>query len=273
LGLEPGADRRDVLAKLVSLTFAETTVIGLGTPLVGAPGRLPELRAFPAIVAPGAVFPSTQGALWAFFAGHDPGEALHRARALVTALGAGLRVEEDVSAFKYAEGRDLSGYEDGTENPKGDEAIEAALVQGSGPGRDGSSFVATQRWVHHHGKLEAMSQEARDHVIGRRQSDNEELEDAPEDAHVKRSAQESFTPEAFVVRRSMPYGTVTENGLYFVAYGRSLDAFERILKRMAGLEDGTTDALLRFTRAVSGGYYWCPPRGEDGRLDLSALTP
>jgi putative iron-dependent peroxidase len=40
-----------------------------------------------------------------------------------------------------------------------------------------------------------------------------------------------------------------------------------VLARMAGLEDGTVDALLGFTRALSGGYYWCPPLHE-GRLDL-----
>jgi hypothetical protein len=52
---------------------------------------------------------------------------------------------------------------------------------------------------------------------------------------------------------------VNEHGLYFVAYGESLDRFERVLRRMAGLDDGIVDRLLSFTRAVSGGYYWCPP--------------
>ena len=37
------------------------------------------------------------------------------------------------------------------------------------------------------------------------------------------------------------------------------------------LEDGVPDALLRFTRPVSGGYFWCPPL-LDGRLDLRVLT-
>ena len=50
-------------------------------------------------------------------------------------------------------------------------------------------------------------------------SDNEELEDAPESAHVKRTAQEDFEPEAFVVRRSMPWADATSEGLEFVAFG------------------------------------------------------
>jgi putative iron-dependent peroxidase len=40
---------------------------------------------------------------------------------------------------------------------------------------------------------------------------------------------------------------------------------------MMGLEDGIVDALLSFARPVSGGYYWCPPLKEDGRLDLRAV--
>jgi putative iron-dependent peroxidase len=68
----------------------------------------------------------------------------------------------------------------------------------------------------------------------------------------------------------MPWGGAKEHGLYFVAYGRSFDAFERVLTRMAGVDDGVVDGLLHFTRAVSGGYYWCPPV-KSGRLDWSAL--
>jgi putative iron-dependent peroxidase len=53
----------------------------------------------------------------------------------------------------------------------------------------------------------------------------------------------------------------------FVAFGRSLDAFEAQLRRMVGADDGIADALFRFTRPVTGAYYWCPPV-SDGRLDL-----
>ena len=73
-----------------------------------------------------------------------------------------------------------------------------------------------------------------------------------------------------MLRRSMPWGDVREHGLYFVAYAASLDPFERVLRRMTGLDDGIVDGLLRFTRPISGGYYWCPPLAGE-RLDLRAL--
>jgi len=115
-----------------------------------------------------------------------------------------------------------------------------------------------------------MPHKDQDNAIGRRKRDNKELDNAPSSAHVKRTAQESFTPEAFLLRRSMPWADTTRAGLVFVAFGRSLDAFEAQLRRMAGAEDGIVDALFTFTRPVTGAYYWCPPLRK-GRLDLRAV--
>jgi putative iron-dependent peroxidase len=138
----------------------------------------------------------------------------------------------------------------------------------SGPA--GSSFVAVQQWVHQFERFEAMTQGQRDNAIGRRRSDNVELGGAPRSAHVKRTAQENFEPEAFVLRRSMPWAEAARAGLMFVAFGASFDAFEAQLRRMLGADDGVTDALFKFTRPVTGAYYWCPGM-RGGRLDLAPL--
>jgi putative iron-dependent peroxidase len=87
---------------------------------------------------------------------------------------------------------------------------------------------------------------------------------------VKRTAQESFDPEAFVVRRSMPWAEGVRAGLVFVAFGRSFDAFEAQMRRTAGEDDGIVDALFRFTRPLTSAYFWCPPV-RNGQLDLRAL--
>ncbi|MCE2998702.1 MAG: Dyp-type peroxidase, partial [Betaproteobacteria bacterium] len=68
----------------------------------------------------------------------------------------------------------------------------------------------------------------------------------------------------------MPWTEGQRCGLVFTAFGRSLDAFEAQLRRMLGVEDGTSDALFQFTRPLSGAYFWCPPV-KGGRLDLSAI--
>lgn len=230
------------------------TIAGLRPPLLGT--------------APGLPIEAAPAALWLWLRGGERGELLHRSRHLTQALAPAFCLDECWDAFKYEDGRDLSGYVDGTENPVDDDAVRTAIVA-DGP-LVGSSFVAVQRWRHDFARCEAMAQGERDHAVGRRQSDNEELEDAPESAHVKRTAQESFSPEAFVLRRSMPWAQGLEGGLMFTAFGASYDAFEAQLKRMIGSEDGIVDALFAFTRPVSGAYYWCPALRE-GCLDLSPL--
>jgi putative iron-dependent peroxidase len=264
--LAAGADPRAALRRLADVAVGEYLVLGLGAPLAGG-----LLSARLAIFPDGMpLFPSTQGALWARFDDPDPGRRFDDAAALAAALGSDFTAVEEIDAFTYRGGRDLSGFEDGTENPHDAAARAAALVTGAGPGLDGGSFVAAQRWVHDLAVLARMSAGARDNVVGRDRETNDELDDAPISAHVKRTAQESFDPPAFMVRRSMPYGGLREHGLYFVAFVASLDRFTGMLARMAGLEDGVLDGLFSFSRAVTGGYYFCPPvRGD--RLDLSAF--
>jgi porphyrinogen peroxidase len=267
----PQGDLRAALCALGGLADGRRMVVGLGESLLRALGRdIPGLHSFVGAVGPGLELPATPAALWCWLRGDDRGDMVHLTRKLQAAVGDALVLEQVIEAFRHGTGLDLSGYEDGTENPTGDEAGHAAFVAGQGAGLDGGSFVAVQQWLHDFGRFDAMSPHEQDHAIGRRRSDNVELDDAPASAHVKRTAQESFEPEAFVLRRSMPWSDGPRAGLVFVAFGRSFDAFEAQLQRMIGAEDGITDALFRFTRPISGAYFWCPPL-RDGRLDLRAL--
>lgn len=269
--LRADIDPSDLLQSLGDNVDLDEAVIGFGPSLVQVLGEdIPGLRNFPGCSGPGLDVPSTPSALWCWLRGDDRGELVHESRAVEQALFPAFELLKVIDAFQYRDSRDLTGYEDGTENPQGDDAIKAAIVQGQGPGLDGSSFVAVQQWVHDLDHFQSLNETEQDHIIGRRISDNEEIDEAPDSAHVKRTAQEDFEPEAFIVRRSMPWADEAEQGLVFVAFGRSLDAFEALLNRMVGAEDGIVDALFRISQPVSGSYYWCPPL-KDGSLDLSAL--
>jgi putative iron-dependent peroxidase len=264
------ADPSKALRRLQSEFSPDCGVVGLGLQVVQRLGRtIPGLRPFPALSGPSANVPATQNALWVMLRGNDRGGLFDLTRQIAAVLVGGIILDDAMDTFVYAGGRDLTGYEDGTENPKGKAASSAALVT-SGEGIRGSSFVAVQRWQHDLKRFAEFSPARRDNIIGRRRGTNEELGGAPKSAHVKRTAQESFDPAAFVMRRSMPWATAFAQGLEFIAYGNSLDHFERQLRRMCGLDDGIGDALFRFSRPLTGGYYWCPPVSH-GRLDLTLL--
>jgi porphyrinogen peroxidase len=265
----------EALRRLATLADGHTAVVGVGPALVAALGaQVPGLREFPALQASVEV-PATPGALWCWLRGTDRGDLVHLTRHIERALAPVLHLDRAIDGFRHGQGpnghgRDLTGYEDGTENPSGDDALAAAFVQDHGAGLDGASLVAVQQWQHDFETFEAMPTREQDNTIGRRRADNEEIEDAPKSAHVKRTAQEDFEPEAFVLRRSMPWAMGNKAGLMFVAFGRSLDAFEAQMRRMAGLDDGIVDAVFRISKPVTGATYWCPPV-HNGRLDWRAL--
>lgn len=259
------------LADLQEVVDGESTVVGLGLSLVTAlKANVNHLRTMPADSVAGIDIPSTPCALWLWLRGDDRGELYHRSCMLEDILAGGFELEDVIDSFQFDGNRDLSGYEDGTENPQGDEAINAAIVQGEGEALDGSSFVAVQQWLHDMDNFTALPENEQDDIFGRHFSDNEEFDEAPESAHVKRAAQESFAPEAFMLRRSMPWAEGMDAGLLFVAFGKSFAAFEAVLNRMLGKEDGIQDGLFSFTRPISGAYFWCPPM-KDGKLNFMAL--
>jgi len=269
--LKQGARPDAQLESLAAAVDGKACVVGVGAPLAFALQKeIVGLRPFPRYSAEGVEVPSTPAALWCWLRGDDRGEIVLRSRGIEKMLSGAFEPVGAIDAFKYGRGLDLTGYEDGTENPKGKKAEAAAIVNDKRPGLGGASFVAVQQWVHDLERFTAMPQKQQDNTIGRRKKDNKELDGAPASAHVKRTAQESFNPEAFLVRRSMPWADATQAGLVFVAFGKSLDAFDAQLKRMAGAEDGTVDALFTFTRPVTGAYYWCPPVRK-ARIDLRAI--
>ena len=270
--LRADCDASEPLQQLAEKTNGEDCVVGLSSSLVVNLGaKIEGLKTFPASSGGAVDVPSTPVSLWCWIRGEDRGDLVHAGRKLEKLLLPAFDLIKVIDAFQYRDSRDLSGYEDGTENPEDEAAVKAAVVQGCGDGLDGGSFVAVQQWLHDLDYMESMAEKEMDEVIGRRLTDNEELDDAPASAHVKRTAQEDFEPEAFVLRRSMPWADEAGEGLVFVAFGHSFYAFEALLKRMTGADDGIVDALFRVSQPLTGAYFWCPPV-LNGQLDLRALN-
>jgi porphyrinogen peroxidase len=270
--LRPNADRVVAVAELQNLlaqTNREALVLGLGDSLCSKL-RLLAPKAMKAFSAPKdsqVKLPQTDGDLWLWLrsalndtSGLEQGKLLARQRHVVQKLASAFELSACEPCFRHGEGRDLTGYEDGTENPKGKKALAAAIAE------DGSSFVALQKWQHQWHKIDAMSEQQRNLAIGRVRSSNQEIESAPESAHVKRTAQEDFTLSdgslGFSLRRSMPWSNGLQSGLMFTSFGKNFEAFEAQLAKMTGAVDGITDAVFKLSKPVSGAYFWCPPVGH-----------
>jgi putative iron-dependent peroxidase len=268
--LKPKADTQTILHCLETIDI-KNNVTGIGASLLKFIAcNITNMSVMPDLTSGDINIPSTPTALWCWLQDDDQGKLLHRARQLKNQLSPAFNLASTLDAYQHDQGKDLTGYEDGTENPEGENAKRAAILSDSNPALDGSSFVAVQLWQHNFDTFESFTSQHQDHIIGRRLRDNEELDDAPESAHVKRTAQESYSPEAFMLRRSMPWSKDLKGGLQFVAFGCSFYAFEAQMKRMTGTEDGVIDGLFQFSQPHSGAYYWCPPT-KDNQLNIDAL--
>jgi putative iron-dependent peroxidase len=260
-----GQDGNDLVRAVCALREPRTTMGGVN--LVAGfrpelwraadPGDGPaELTGFNQdVVGPdGYVMPAIQhdAVLWLSGTAYDV--VFDVARAAITELAELANVAGETSSWPYRHDRDLTGFIDGTENPSLIDAPDVALIREPAPGA-GGTILLLQKWVHDATAWEAQSDADQERVMGRTKLDSVELADMPEDSHVASTDQERFGD---IFRRNMPYGTVTEHGTVFVGFSAHQRRLSAMLDSMAGITTGVRDALTRYTRPVTGAYYFIP---------------
>ena len=271
LEFEIGGDVREVVSAIARIREAATTVTGVNV-VAGfgprlwsdlAPDHVPVGFAdFDPITGPdGFVIPAAQHDLWLWLHGAGPDAVFRVARMANRELGECARVVAEQPCFTYQASQDLTGFEDGTENPPLDEAWSIATIPGDGVCA-GGSIVLLQRWVHDLDGFEALEMADREKVIGRTFYGSEELEPDVQSprSHVSRVIVEDEDGEELeVFRRSTSFGGVLEHGLMFLAFSADRARLQRMLERMAGCEDGLRDRLTEFSTPVASAWYLAPP--------------
>ncbi len=210
--------------------------------------------------ASGLTVPATQRDLLIWVHGPRPDANFDLARAIHTALQAHAGLMLEVPGFNYHENRDMTGFIDGTANPRQEEAIEAALIPEGQEGA-GGAYVISMQYVHDLAAFNKLAVRDQENVIGRSKPDSVEMEPdrKPKDAHIARAEISEDGVELKIYRRSFPYGGVQQHGLYFLAFACNQHRFDAILKNMYGVTgDGLHDRLLHYTRAVTGSYWFAP---------------
>jgi putative iron-dependent peroxidase len=260
-----GRTGRELVTAVSSLREPRTTMGGVN--LVA--GFRPELwrEAVPAetpaqldgfseavVGSDGYTMPATQhdAVLWLSGAAYDV--VFDVARMAIRSLADVAAIAEETSSWPYRHDLDLTGFIDGTENPTLIEAPEFVLVPDGSPGA-GGTILLLQKWAHDVRAWEALTVADQEQVIGRTKADSIELDDKPSDSHVASTDQERF---GTIFRRNTPYGTVTDHGTMFVGFCAEQRPLAEMLDSMAGVRGGARDALTRFTRPLTGAYYFVP---------------
>lgn len=164
--------------------------------------------------------------------------------------------------FVYRDSRDLTGFIDGSANPKDDARFPVAVIADGKVGA-GGSFVLTQQWSHRLAKFHQLPEAEQEQVIGRTKRDSIELSgDAmPADSHVSRTDLKLGGVAQKIYRRSTPFVQAEQSGLYFLAFSTELSRFDVLLKSMYGHAvngEAVHDRLTEFSEPISGSYWFAP---------------
>lgn len=169
-------------------------------------------------------------------------------------------VQDEVHAFAYYDARNLLGFVDGTENPVGHEAADAALVGDEDPDFRGGSYTVVQKYLHDVDAWERLPVETQEKVIGRTKATDVEL-DAPGSHKDVNTVIGPDGTEQRILRAAMPFGRPGhgEFGTYFIAYARDPRVTDTMLERMfLGTPTSGPDPLLDSSRAVTGTRFFVP---------------
>ena len=277
--VKPGADHRaavlsfcgDLPALFRAVEFRDleaglSCVMGIGSEawdrLFGEP-RPAELHPFREVRAGPRHAVSTPGDLLFHIRAKRMDLCFEIATQIMARLGDAVSAVDEVHGFRYFDDRDLLGFVDGTENPRGEAVIEAALIGEEDAAFAKGSYVIVQKYLHDMDGWNALSTEAQERIIGRTKLSDIELDDSvkPTSAHNALTTITENGEEFQILRDNMPFGRVGEGefGTYFIGYCRTPRIIEQMIENMfVGRPPGNYDRLLDFSRAVTGTLFFVP---------------
>ncbi len=277
--LNPGTENRTILrafcgdlsALVRAVEFRDldgglSCVVGFGSGawdrLFGRP-RPAELHPFREIRAGARHAVSTAGDLLFHIRAQRMDLCFELATQIMARLGKAVLPVDEVQGFRYFDDRDLMGFVDGTENPRGEAAIDAVLIRDEDAAFTAGSYVIVQKYLHDLDAWNALSTEAQERIVGRTKLSDIELDDSvkPTSAHTALTTIVENNKEIKILRDNMPFGRpgYGEFGTYFIGYSRSPRTIEQMLENMfVGRPPGNYDRLLDFSRAVTGNLFFVP---------------
>ena len=275
----PGSETRatlrsfcgDLAALLRAVEFRDlegglSCVVGFGSEawdrLFGPP-RPAELHPFREIRSGARHAVSTPGDLLFHIRAKRMDLCFELATQIMARLGNAVSAVDEVQGFRFFDDRDLMGFVDGTENPRGAAVLDAVLIGDEDADFAGGSYVIVQKYLHDLDAWNALSTEAQERIIGRTKLSDIELDDSvkPTSAHNALTTIVEDGKEIKILRDNMPFGRpgYGEFGTYFIGYSRSPRTIEQMLENMfVGRPPGNYDRILDFSRAVTGNLFFVP---------------
>lgn len=241
-------------------------VMGIGSDawdlLFGSP-RPAELHPFKEFHAASRHAIATPGDLFFHIRAKRLDLCFELATQIMSRLSSAVTVADEVQGFRFFDDRDLLGFVDGTENPRGQAVLDAVLIADEDSTFAGGSYVIVQKYLHNLDAWNSLSTEAQERIIGRKKLSDIELDDSvkPTSAHSALTVITIDGEEKKILRDNMPFGRpgYAEFGTYFIGYSRTPSITEMMLENMfIGRPPGNYDRILDFSTALTGSLFFIP---------------
>ncbi|TFH53859.1 Dyp-type peroxidase [Actinomyces viscosus] len=256
------------LSRAVGFRYPETMlscVVGIGAGMWDRLFDVPRpefLHDFVALQGGKHHAPSTPGDLFFHLRASTLDMCFELARQIMRRLGSVAAGYDEVHAFRYFDERDPLGFVDGTESPRGQAAVVAALVDDGA--WTGGSYIIEQKYIHDLTAWDSMSVEEQERVIGRTKLDDIQLPDdeQPTNSHVTMNTiEDADGNELQIVRDNLAFGEASgDQGTFFISYAADPRVTELMLRRMfLGEPEGNYDRILDFSTPLTGCLFFAPP--------------
>jgi putative iron-dependent peroxidase len=180
-------------------------------------------------------------------------------------------VAEQIHCFRYLDGRELTGFIDQPDAPKGRRKKALALIDQQQPELSGGSYLHYQRYRLDLTRWQQLTQQQQEAIMGRKKLDGTLLAMAQrlDNSHANKAelvdAQGEPLPLLF---QNMPFGQLKVQGLLCLGFSHCGTAYPQWLARRVGYPLGTLtaaeyhaaeyDLLLDYTQADAGAVFFAP---------------
>ncbi|SDB18584.1 putative iron-dependent peroxidase [Pseudidiomarina indica] len=182
-------------------------------------------------------------------------------RTLLEWLGYDVEVIEQITSFRYLDGRDLFGFIEAPDNPRGIRRRDVAVIQDD-PVFQGGSYLFTQKFRYDLRRWEQLSVTIQEHVMGRKKVSGERISEATLSlvTHAQKNRLLDANEQPLeLLRQNMPWGNLREQGQFAMYLSHQPQHVVQWLRTRYQADDqGDYDPLLDYMEAVANAAYFVP---------------
>ncbi|WP_233078765.1 Dyp-type peroxidase [Rheinheimera soli] len=168
---------------------------------------------------------------------------------------------EQVHAFRYLDGRSLTGFHDAPDNPKGKQRRLCALISNEPKSHmSAGSYVYMLRYQYDLQRWQQLTMPQQEAVMGRNKLDGQLLASAQRQAnsHADKTALENESGRKQILWQNMPVADIRSQGMIAVGFSANAVDIPLWLVNRLGLGTDNADLLLDYCQIEAGAAFFAP---------------